>query len=209
MSERQHANENETTAANEQEPSTETTYETEKNDTASDQQKTDGATHGKILVVYYSATGSTKEAAMQIAENLQADTFEIIPENIYTADDLDWTNDHSRVSQEHNDEALREVALTISKPEQWHDYDTVLIGYPIWWGIAAWPVNDFIKNNDFSGKTVIPFCTSASSGIGSSGKLLEEMAGSGNWLAGERFGSGASAENIKAWTDSLQEIIAQ
>lgn len=75
--------------------------------------------------------------------------------------------------------------------------------YPIWWGIAAWPVDGFITANDFTGKTVIPFCTSASSGIGESGKLLEEMAGTGDWLEGERFSSGVSEEEVKAWVDGL------
>ena len=85
----------------------------------------------------------------------------------------------------------------------WDSYETVFIGYPIWWGIAAWPVDGFIAANDFTGKTVIPFCTSASSGLGESGDLLEEMAGTGDWLAGERFSSGVSEEDVKAWVDGL------
>ena len=85
----------------------------------------------------------------------------------------------------------------------WSDYDTVFIGYPIWWGIAAWPTNSFVAANDFNGKTVIPFCTSSSSGIGSSGTLLEQSANGGNWLAGERFSSYASESEAAAWVDSL------
>ena len=88
-------------------------------------------------------------------------------------------------------------------PDNLDDYDTIYIGYPIWWGIAAWPVDNFIKDNDFTGKTVIPFCTSSSSGIGDSGKLLEEMAGTGNWQEGQRFRSGADNSDIDAWVDSL------
>ena len=78
-----------------------------------------------------------------------------------------------------------------------------MIGYPIWWGIAAWPVNNFIKENDFTGKTVIPFCTSASSGLGDSGNLLEEMAKTGEWQEGERFRSGVSDSDVQEWVNSL------
>ena len=95
----------------------------------------------KILVVYYSATGSTKKVAEKIANNLNADIFEIIPEEVYTSNDLDWTNSNSRVSKEHNDESLRNVKLTTTTVANWDNYDTILIGYPIWWGIAAWPVD--------------------------------------------------------------------
>jgi len=77
------------------------------------------------------------------------------------------------------------------------------IGYPIWWGIAAWPVNQFIETNDFTGKTVIPFCTSASSGLGESGELLKEMAGTGDWLEGQRFQSGVSEADVQAWVEGL------
>ena len=149
--------------------------------------------NGKILVAYYSATGSTKAVAETIAETTGADLFEITPKDPYSDDDLDWTNDDSRVSKEHVDESLRDVELTSTTPENWDSYDTVLIGYPIWWGIAAWPVDHFVTDNDFSGKTVIPFCTSASSGIGDSGNLLEKMGGTGDWQEGQRFSSGASA----------------
>lgn len=158
----------------------------------------------KILVVYYSAQNHTKIIAEKIAENLNADTFEIVPEDIYTSDDLDWTDSNSRVSREHNDESLRDVKLKNTKVDNWEDYDTVLIGYPIWWGIAAWPVDTFVKANSFDGKTVIPFCTSASSGLGQSGKLLQKEADSGNWQDGHRLSSGASDSDIQKWTDSLK-----
>lgn len=123
---------------------------------------------------------------------------------IYTTEDLNWTNNNSRVSKEHNDESSRNVKLTTTKVDNWEDYDTVLIGYPIWWGIAAWPVDTFVKANDFNSKTVIPFCTSTSSGLGESGKLLEEEANGGNWLDGHRFTSNPSDSDIKTWTDSLK-----
>ena len=159
---------------------------------------------GKILVVYYSATGSTKKVAEEIAKNLNADLFEIEPVDIYTSDDLDWTDKNSRVTKEHNDESLRDIKLENTKVSNWDNYDTVLIGYPIWWGIAAWPVDNFVKDNDFTGKTVIPFCTSASSGLGQSGKLLEKEAKGGNFQKGMRFSSGTSTSSIKKWTDSLK-----
>lgn len=158
----------------------------------------------KTLVVYYSAQGHTKDVAEKIANNLEADLFEIVPENEYTSEDLDWTNNNSRVSKEHNDETLRNVKLKTTKVDNWNEYQTIIIGYPIWWGIAAWPVDTFVKENDFTGKTVIPFCTSASSGLGQSGKLLKDLAGSGNWQEGHRFSSNASDTDIKSFTDSIK-----
>lgn len=158
----------------------------------------------KTLVVYYSAQSHTKAVAEKIAENLNADIFEIIPKEVYTSQDLNWTNSNSRVSREHDDESLRNIELTNTKVENWEDYDTVLIGYPIWWAVAAWPVDTFVKANDFNGKTVIPFCTSASSGLGQSGKLLEEEANGGNWLDGQRFSSNASDTDVKNFTDSIK-----
>ena len=129
--------------------------------------------------------------------------YEITPVEPYTSDDLNWTKSSSRVSREHDDESLRDIALTEITPADWDSYDTVLIGYPIWWGIAAWPVDNFVKGNDFTGKTVIPFCTSSSSGLGDSGNLLEEMAGTGDWQEGHRFSSGASDADAADWVASL------
>lgn len=166
--------------------------------------KNNKTTLGKrVLVVYYSAQNHTRAVAKEIANNLNADIFEIVPKDVYTSSDLDWTNSNSRVSREYNDKELRNVELETTKVDNFDSYDTVLIGYPIWWGVAAWPVNVFVKANDFSGKTVIPFCTSSSSGIGQSGKLLESDAGSGNWLSGQRFSSNVSNEDIKKWIDNL------
>lgn len=158
---------------------------------------------GKTLVVYYSATGSTKGVAEEIADQTGGTLFEIQPVEPYTDEDLDWTDDNSRVSKEHDNEDERDVELVSTTVDNWDSYDTVFIGYPIWWGIAAWPVDNFVKENDFTGKTVIPFCTSASSGIGDSGNLLEKMAGTGDWQDGERFRSGASESDIDSWVESL------
>lgn len=178
---------------------------TESTDTASSEDTSDSGSQGdgKTLVVYYSATGSTKAVAEEIAKRTGGDIFEIEPKETYTDQDLDWTDDDSRVSREHDNEDERDVELVSTTVDNWDSYGTVFVGYPIWWGIAAWPVDNFIKDNDFTGKTVIPFCTSSSSGIGDSGKLLEEMAGTGNWQEGQRFRSGADNSDIDAWVDSL------
>lgn len=162
------------------------------------------STGGKTLVVYYSATGNTENVANAIADTLGADVFELEPVEPYSNDDLNWTNDDSRVSREHENEDERDVELVLATVANWSDYDTVFIGYPIWWGIAAWPVDEFIETNDFTGKTVIPFATSASSGMGQSGQLLEEMAGTGDWQEGERFREGASEEDVRAWAEGLE-----
>lgn len=158
---------------------------------------------GKTLVVYYSASGNTERVAKDIAEAAGADLFEIVPTEVYTSDDLDWTNPDSRVSREHDDESLRDVPLITTEVPDWDSYDTVFIGYPIWWGIAAWPVDTFVKNNDFTGKTVIPFATSSSSGMGQSGSLLADMAGTGDWQEGQRFSSGVSRDDVQSWVDGL------
>ena len=161
------------------------------------------AENGKILVVYYSATGSTERVANVIAEATDADMFELEPVEPYTSEDLNWNDENSRVVYEHDNVSARTVALTATTVDGWDEYDTVFIGYPIWWGIAAWPVDGFVEANDFTGKTVIPFCTSASSGLGESGELLAQLAGTGDWLAGERFSSGASAETVQTWVADL------
>ena len=189
-----------TTEENTAESTTEST--TAADSSSEDAQNTEGS-GGKTLVVYYSATGNTERVAKVIADATDADIFELQPTDLYTDDDLDWTDDNSRVSQEYANEDQRDVELESITVDNWDSYDTVFIGYPIWWGIAAWPVNGFAENNDFTGKTVIPFCTAASSGIGESGDLLEEMAGTGNWQEGERFGSGFSDEDIQEWVDGL------
>lgn len=158
---------------------------------------------GKPLVVYYSASGNTERVAKDIAEAAGADLFEIVPTEVYTSDDLDWTNPDSRVSREHDDESLRDVPLTTTEVPDWDSYDTVFAGYPIWWGIAAWPVDTFVKNNDFTGKTVIPFATSSSSGMGQSGSLLADMTGTGEWQEGQRFSSGVSSDDVQSWVNGL------
>ena len=161
------------------------------------------ADSGSVLVVYYSASGHTKTVAGYIAQATGGDIFEITPAQPYTDDDLNWSDSDSRVTREHEDESLRDVELTTTQVENWDSYDTVFIGYPIWWGIAAWPVDGFVEANDFTGKTVIPFCTSSSSGLGESGELLAELAGTGDWQEGQRFRSSAGQADVDEWVDSL------
>lgn len=153
----------------------------------------------KTLVVYFSATGNTESAAETIAKATDGDMFALIPETPYTAADLDWTDDSSRVSVEHSDPDQRIIALETATPESWDSYDTVFVGYPIWWGEAAYPVSTFVSENDFTDKTVIPFCTSASSDMGDSGNILAQTAGSGSWLEGRRFSASESEEVIAEW----------
>ena len=155
----------------------------------------------RILIAYFSATGTTARAAERLAEATGGTLYAIVPARPYTPDDLDWHDKRSRSSAEMNDPQAR-PAIGGRQPDT-EDYDTVFIGYPIWWGIAAWPVDNFVKGNDFTGKTVIPFCTSSSSGLGDSGNLLEEMAGTGDWQEGHRFSSGASDADAADWVASL------
>ena len=162
-----------------------------------------GTADGNVLVVYYSATGNTEGVANTIADITGGDLFELEPVEPYTDEDLNYSDENSRVSREREDESLRNVELTSTTVDNWDSYDTVFIGYPIWWGEAAWPVDSFVENNDFTGKTVIPFATSASSGMGESGQLLADMAGTGDWQEGQRFSSSADEADVQEWIDGL------
>ena len=186
-----------TAAVSEKETQTETADVTE-----APEETTDETADSNILVVYYSAQEHTKGVAEIAADALGADVFVIEPVDIYTEDDLNWRDEQSRVVTEHNDEN-RHTELVSTTVENWDSYDTVLIGYPLWWREASWVVNDFVKDNDFSGKDVIPFCTSMSDGIGESGIHLAEMAGTGNWLEGMRFSEYYDTAEVTEWVDSL------
>lgn len=157
----------------------------------------------KILVVYFSGSGNTKRAAEFAADELGADLFELVPADPYSEADLDWRDSDSRVNKEHDDVSLQDIELDSTEVSVWSEYDVVLVGYPLWWREAAWPINNFIKNNDFTGKTVIPFCTSTSSGFGDSGAHLAEMAGTGRWIEGKRFSEHEDEDIIKEWVRSL------
>ena len=161
----------------------------------------DSAAAGNVLVAYFSATGNTEGVATAIAERLGADVFAIEAAELYSEADLNYNDDASRTSVERTNGTNPELAQVT--PDGWDGYDTVLLGYPIWWGEAAWPLRTFVAGSDFDGKTVVPFCTSASSGVGRSGELLAEAAGAGDWLEGERFASGAGDEAAD-WAAGLE-----
>lgn len=157
----------------------------------------------KSIIVYFSAQNHTRNVATKIAADINADIFEIEPIQTYTEDDLSWTDSESRVSREHNDASLQDVALKSVSVPNWDEYETVFIGYPIWWGGSAWPVDSFVKQVDFGNKTVIPFCTSHSSGLGTSDTDLRAKATGGNWQPGHRFSQDATDVEIKDWIQSL------
>ena len=150
------------------------------------------------LVVFFSATGTTKGVAEQIASVTGADTYEILAAQTYTSDDLNWNDQNSRTTLEQNDKTVRPAigSETISLD----GYSTIYLGYPIWWGEEPRIMDTFVESYDFSGKTVIPFCTSGGSGIGASGTNLEANAGSGTWLEGQRL---SSSSDIAGWISGL------
>lgn len=180
-----------------QEPVQEDTVET------SDQEPAEEAAVAAdgILVAYFSGTGNTQGIAEAIAGELDADIFAITPVDPYTQDDLGYNNPDSRTSQERND-PNRSVELEQVTPDNFDAYGTVFLGFPIWWGNASWAIDNFVSGNDFTGKTVIPFCTSGSSPIGSSAQDLAAMAGTGEWQEGRRFGAGA-VDDASAWLGEL------
>lgn len=155
----------------------------------------------KVLVAYFSATNNTEKVAGLIATELNADLYEITPAIPYTAADLDYGNSNSRTSQEMNDPAAR-PAISGSL-ENMADYDVVFLGYPIWWGQAPKIISTFLEAYDFSGKTIVPFCTSSSSGIGSSATNLQDLTAEATWLAGQRFAGSASQAEVANWLNSL------
>jgi len=157
-----------------------------------------------ILVAYFSATNNTKGVAEKIAADINADLFEIVSKEPYTDEDLNYGNDNSRTSIEMNDENARpEISNVI---ENIDDYDVILLGYPIWWGQAPRIISTFVESYDLSEKTIIPFCTSGGSGIGSSTENLEKLSAS-NWLEGKRFSGSASSEEINQWLNSIKNDI--
>lgn len=155
-----------------------------------------------VLVAYFSATGNTAGVAQSIADHLGADMFAITPTVPYTAEDVDYNDPNSRTSIERND-PNRSVELAAVVPPNFDAYTTVFVGFPIWWGSASWVMDGFAAGNDFTGKTVVPFCTSGSSPLGDGGQQLAAMSGTGDWLEGARFAAGTPAEEVAAWVDGL------
>lgn len=153
------------------------------------------------LVVYYSATGTTGEIANQIAAQTGADMFLLEPIEPYTEEDLDWTDPNSRVVVEH-ESGEEPMELVSTEVPGWEKYQTVYIGYPIWWQDVSWVMDSFVQSNDFTGKTVVPFCTSQASGYGESGSRLAEKAGTGNWIEGIGFFGSVPDDEIAEWLNS-------
>ena len=159
------------------------------------------------LVVCFSCTGTTKGVAEKIVELTDADFYEILAADPYTEEDRNWHDDNSRTSIEQNDETVRpEIG---SEELDLEGYKMIFIGYPIWWGQAPRIMDTFVESYDFEGITLVPFCTSGSSGIGKSGSNLAELAGSGDWLEGQRFAGSVSEEELQTWVEDRQSEAAE
>lgn len=154
-----------------------------------------------ILVVYFSATGNTKRIAEYVAEGLDAELYEITPEEPYTDEDLDYNNDESRSTQEMNDPSARPAI--VGKVENMEQYDTIILAYPIWWGEAPRILDTFVENYDFTGKTIVPFCTSGGSEIGNSADTLASLANTGEWMDGKSFSGNESSAEVMDWVNSI------
>lgn len=154
-----------------------------------------------ILVVYFSATGTTREVAEKLAEGLSADLYEIVPEEPYTEADLNYNDRKSRTSMETDDPACR-PAIAGRLPDL-TDYDTVLVGYPIWWGDVPRIVSNFVESVDLTDRTMAVFFTSGGSGLGNSMKHLQEQSGVETWLEGKRFTPRTTVEELTEWAASL------
>lgn len=163
----------------------------------------DAAAAAPVLVACYTNTGNTGRVAEVIAQEMQADTFLIECVDPYTAEDVNWRDENSRVSQEMPRRSEVDVELVSVTPPDWDSYKTVFVGCPIWWQSFSWVMNDFVRQNSFQGKTVIPFFTSSSSPLGESDTAMAAEADGGDWLPGMRFSSGASEEEIRQWLESL------
>ena len=172
--------------------------ETQETDSDSDQTAETGS---NVLVAYFSATGTTKGIAQEVASALNADLYEIVPQEPYTDKDLNYNDDNSRSTIEMNNPSARPAIS--GSVENIKQYDIVFLGYPIWWGDAPRIISTFVENYDFSGKTIVPFCTSGGSGIGSSGSNLEKLTSSATWLSGKRFSRNSSHAEIVDWLNSL------
>lgn len=179
--------------------------QTDKSNNPSDDNSSDTV---KVLVAYFSATNTTEGVAQTIADSLGADLYEIIPEQPYTDADLDYHDDKSRSTVEMNDPNSRPaISGSVENMEQ---YDIVFVGYPIWWGEAPRILCTFMESYSFSDKTIVPFCTSGGSGMGSSAKNLEGLTSGAAWLSGSRLSGGASRSSVAEWINELGlDITAQ
>lgn len=185
----------------ESEPETEVTQPDE-TESAESTPETDTEAEGtNVLVVYFSATNTTEGVAEHIANGLNADIYEIVPEDPYTDADLNYNDNNSRTTIEMNDPNARPaISGSVENMEQ---YDIIFVGYPIWWGEAPRIVSTFMESYDFSGKTIVPFCTSGGSGIGSSASNLERLTSGATWLDGRRLNGSDSQDTVMEWINSL------
>ena len=201
-------------ASQTEQPSTEDTSVESKADTnaaenSTDKENTDNqdVQDHKVLVAYFSATGTTKGVAEHIANGLNADIYEIVPEDPYTEADLSYNDNNSRTTIEMNDPNARPaISGSVENMEQ---YDIIFVGYPIWWGEAPRIVSTFMESYDFSGKTIVPFCTSGGSGIGSSASNLERLTSGATWLDGRRLNGSDSQDTVMEWVNSLDLNLAE
>lgn len=201
-------------ASQTEQPSTEDTSVESKADTNSAENSTDmentdnqDVQDHKVLVAYFSATGTTKGVAEHIANGLNADIYEIVPEDPYTEADLNYNDNNSRTTIEMNDPNARPaISGSVENMEQ---YDIIFVGYPIWWGEAPRIVSTFMESYDFSGKTIVPFCTSGGSGIGSSASNLERLTSGATWLDGRRLNGSDSQDTVMEWVNSLDLNLAE
>ena len=155
----------------------------------------------KKLVVYFSATGTTEKLAKSLAQAVGGDLFEIKPKEPYTAEDLDWTNKHSRSSVEMADLSSRpEIAENLDNMK---DYDVIFVGFPIWWYIAPTIINTFLEQYDLTGKVIVPFATSGGSEMGKTNEKLADSCKGAKLVEGKRFKSNASVQELKAWAENL------
>lgn len=183
-----------------------TTNTNEKNKTVetSTEKATDTEQSGakKSVVVYFSRTNHTEKVATYIAEITGADRYEIEAKDPYTDEDIDYNNSSSRANREQKDDMARpEIG---SKDIDLSAYDTIYLGYPIWWGEAPKIMYTFVEKYDLSGKTIAPFCTSASSGVGSSATNLAKSAPQAKWLSGKRFSASASKSEAETWLKGIK-----
>ena len=201
-------------ASQTEKPSTEDTSVESKADTNSAENSTDkentdnqDVQDHKVLVAYFSATGTTKGVAEHIANGLNADIYEIVSEDPYTDADLNYNDNNSRTTIEMNDPNARPaISGSVENMEQ---YDIIFVGYPIWWGEAPRIVSTFMESYDFSGKTIVPFCTSGGSGIGSSASNLERLTSGATWLDGRRLNGSDSQDTVMEWVNSLDLNLAE
>ena len=191
----------ETSAPEKSEPGTEASLPDEA-ESAESASETETEVEGtKVLVAYFSATGATEGVAEHIANGLNADIYEIVPEDPYTDADLNYNDNNSRTTIEMNDPSARPaISGSVENMEQ---YDVIFLGYPIWWGDAPRIVSTFMESYDFSGKTIVPFCTSGGSGIGSSASNLESLTSGATWLDGRRLNGSDSQDTVMEWVNSF------